>query len=73
MFVIEGLIFEFSSFKKKKKKNAFYLVMLVIMSTSFLQKVRHMFVISNNTWHWSRILGKKGGRWAHTSWAGKEN
>lgn len=46
--------------------------MLAVMATSCLQKVSHVFVISNNTWHQSGILGKKGGRWAHTSWAGKE-
>lgn len=46
--------------------------MLAVMATSCLHKVSHMFVISNNTWHQSGILGKKGGRWAHTSWAGKE-
>lgn len=46
--------------------------MLAVMSNNCLQKLSHMFVISSNTWQQSGILGKKGGRWAHTSWVGKE-
>lgn len=36
--------------------------MLAVMSTHCLQKLNHMFVISNNTWHKCGILGKKGER-----------
>lgn len=36
--------------------------MLAVMSTGCLQKLNHMFVISYNTWHECRILGKKGER-----------
>lgn len=32
------------------------------MSAHRLEKLNHMFVISNNTWHERGILGKKGER-----------
>lgn len=33
------------------------LTVFAVMSTCRLQKLNHMFVISNNTWHKAGILG----------------
>lgn len=44
-------------YEVKEKRISVFLTVFAVMSARRLQKLNHMFVISNSTWHERGILG----------------